>query len=221
MAREKNNNFVILGLGTFGGTLASELTRLGDRVLGIDIDERAASRMADSLSEVVIADCRDEEALREAGVGAYKTAIVAIGEDLEANILCVMHCKKLGVDTIWATALNRTHHRILTKLDVERVVLPEQEIGQHIAQMLHNRLVEDYLSMGNGYFVVRLRLPERFHAEPLSALDLEDKYKIRAIGLMRGTDYVDISNPEVRLESDDQLLVIGLRADLRVFGDDL
>lgn len=221
MSREKRNNFVVLGLGTFGSTLASELTRLGDRVLGIDMDERAVARMADVLAEAVIADCRDEDALKIAGVGSYHTAVVAIGEDLEANILCVMHCKKLGVESIWAKALNKTHHRILTKLDIDRVVLPEQEIGQHIAQTLHNSLVEDYLSMGNGSYVVRLRLPETFDGQKLSSLHLLDKYSVRCIGLMRGSDFVDCSSPDVELKANDQLLVLGTRGDLRNFGDNL
>ncbi|WPL17526.1 hypothetical protein Thiowin_04318 [Thiorhodovibrio winogradskyi] len=30
----------------------------------------------------------DEQALREAGVGNHDVAVVAIGEELEANILC-------------------------------------------------------------------------------------------------------------------------------------
>ncbi len=55
-----------------------------------------------------------------------------------------MNVKVLGVKSIWVKALSRTHHRILVKMGADRVIQPEQEIGRHIAQMLHNPLVRDY-----------------------------------------------------------------------------
>src|SRR5690606_22873699 len=112
----KNKSVVVIGLGTFGSTVARMLAEFGNPVLGIDIDEARVARLADRLTDAVIADGRDEDALREAGVGGYNTAVVAIGENLEANILCTMNVKMLGVETVWVKALSETHHRILSKI---------------------------------------------------------------------------------------------------------
>jgi len=217
----KPRNFVAIGLGAFGGTVASELARLGDNVLGIDMDERAVNRLADTLGDALIADCRDEEALREAGVGSYDTALVSIGEDFEANILCVMNLRLLGVKTIWSKALNKTQHRILTKLGVDRVVLPEQEMGQHIAQMLHNPLVRDYVSLGNGFFVVQIGISASHAGKSLDDFQLMEKHKIRCLGMMRACAYVECSSGDLVVREGDQLLLLGQRSDLRQFGDSL
>jgi len=93
---DKTRSFAVIGLGRFGGTVATELARFGNRVLGIDIAEPVAARFADSLAQVLIADGKDENALREAGLEHYDVAIVAIGEDLEANILCAMNARLPG-----------------------------------------------------------------------------------------------------------------------------
>ncbi|WP_206607904.1 potassium channel family protein [Ferruginivarius sediminum] len=130
MSEQKNRSFAVIGLGTFGTTVASELARFGNHVLGIDTVERNVSHVAEMLTEAVIADGRDEEALREAGVGNYDVAVIAIGEDLDANILCTMNVKLIGVPTVWVKAMSRTHHRILRKLGADRVIEPEQEIGR-------------------------------------------------------------------------------------------
>jgi len=90
VAFERNRSFAVIGLGTFGSTVATELSKFGNHVLGLDVDERRVARQADALAEAIIADGRDEDALREAGVGNYDVGVVAIGEDLEANILCTM-----------------------------------------------------------------------------------------------------------------------------------
>lgn len=221
MLQGKDRSFAVIGLGTFGSTVASELARFGNHVLGIDSDEKNVSRLADTLTEAVIADGRDEEALRQASVGNYDVAIVAIGEELEANLICTMNLKLLGVPTIWVKAINRTHHRILTKLGADKVVLPEQEIGQHIAQMLHNPLVRDYLSLGNGYYVVDFWVPEQLDGQIFKELKLSDRFGIRCLGSMRGADFLSSEIGETELRTDDKLLLLGRRENLRSFADSL
>ncbi len=217
----KQRNFVVLGLGTFGRTIATELASYGNHVLGIDSDEGHVNDVAEELSEALIADTRDEEALREAGVDQYDVAVVTIGEDIEASVLTTMNVKLLGVDQIWAKADSRTHHRILTKLGADRVVHPEREVGQHIAQMLHNPLVRDYLSLGNGYHIVDLSVPEKLHGEPFEALKFSEHDQLRCLGIMRGSEYVETADEQAVLEADDKLLILGQRDELRDFSESL
>ncbi|NJO38765.1 MAG: TrkA family potassium uptake protein [Rhizobiales bacterium] len=214
-------SFVVIGLGTFGSTVASELTDYGNPVLGIDIDEQAVSNMADILQETVIADARNEKALRDAGVGQCDVAVVAIGEDLEANIVCAMNVKLIGVKQIWAKAMTRTHHRILARLGVDRVVHAEREMGQRIAEMLHNPMVRDYVSIGNGFYVVNIIVPEDIAGQTLSSLQLGERFELRCLEVMRGSRSIlkDTGDPE--LEEGDHLLVLGRRAKLRDFSDSL
>jgi trk system potassium uptake protein TrkA len=218
---EKARSFAVIGLGSFGGTVATELARFGNYVLGVDAAERPVADHADVLAEAIIADGRDEAALREAGVGKYDVAVVAIGEDLEANIVCTMNLKVLGVPTVWAKSLSRTHYRILTKLGADRVIQPEQEVGQHIAQMLHNPAVRDYVSLGNGFIVVHLSVPEKFAGKTLASLALAERHDLRCLGLMRGPKFIAPDDSEQTLEAEDRLLVLGRRAELRRFGDRL
>ncbi|MDV7270062.1 TrkA family potassium uptake protein [Thioclava sp. A2] len=213
----KPRSFVVIGLGTFGSTVAGELARFGNPVLGIDTDEKNVTRLADTLTEAIIADGKDEAALREAGVANYDVAVVAIGEDIEANILCLMNIRLLGVETIWAKAMTRTHHRILSKLGADRVILPEQEVGQHIAQMLHNPLVRDYVSLGNGYHVVDFTVPASLAGIQANDPAILTRYDLRSLGVMRGTDFRGF----VAMQEGDKLLLLGKRGDLRRFGDSL
>jgi trk/ktr system potassium uptake protein len=219
MARNHNRTFVIIGLGTVGSTVASDLVRYGNHVMGIDINEKSVAALSDTLSEAVIADGRDEEALREAGVDKFDVALIAIGEDLEANILCTMNVKMLGVKTVWVKAINKTHHRILTKLEPDRVILPEQEIGQHIAQKLHNPAVRDYLSLGNGMHVINFQTPDSLHGKTVDSLDLEKAHELRCLGLSRGSDFVSCDSGAVTIAEGDRLLILGRRENLRKFSD--
>lgn len=189
--------------------------------MGVDLDDKRVAQMANILDSCVILDTIDDSALREAGIDQYDVALIAIGRDIQASILTTMNMKMLGLDTIWVKASNKTHHRILSKLGADRVILPEQEMGRHVAQMLNNPVVQDYVGLGNGYSVVNIVIPERLKDKPLKALGIGGKFDLRLLGLMRGTEYHACDVPDLVLEESDKLIVLGKRPELRRFGDAL
>lgn len=215
---KRNRSFAVVGLGAFGSTVATELARFGNRVVGIDIDERRVSLLTSTLTSALIMDATDEAALREAGIDNYDVALVAIGSNLEASILTAMTLKLIGIETLWVKASSRTHHRILAKLGVDRVIQPEQEMGRHIAQMLNNPVLQDYVSLGNGYSVVNIVVPKRLEGRELSSLGLGTVHDLRLLGVMRGTEFRH-STEDTLLETDDKLILLGKRGELRSFGD--
>lgn len=220
MARE-TRSFAVIGLGAFGSAVAAELARFGNRVIGVDLDERRVAQMASALSSTLILDTTDEMALKEAGIDQYDVALIAIGRDIQASILTTMNLKMLGIGTIWVKASNKTHHRILSKLGADRVILPEQEMGRHIAQMLNNPVVQDYVSLGNGFSVVSIVIPDRLAGRDMGSLGIGATYDLRLLGLMRGTEFRSCDVKDLVLERDDKLILLGKRPELRRFGDAL
>lgn len=217
----KKRSFAVIGLGTFGSTVAKELARFGNHVIGIDVSEKPVSVHAQDLSQALILDARDDGALREAGIDTVDIGVVAIGTDIEASILSAINLKTLGVDTIWAKATSKNHHRILSKLGVDRVIHPEKEVGQHIAQVLHNPLVRDYVSLGNGQHVVNFRIPASLQGKTLTQLPHGNKHNLRCIGVMRGSEFLGHDGTDCELHQDDLLLLLGGRQDLREFAGSL
>ena len=117
MARKKQ--FVVIGLGRFGETVAGELMRLGHEVLGIDTDERRTRAMADRLTRAVTGNASDEKVLEELNIKQFDAAVVAIGSNLEGSILVTLALKQIGVRLVWVKALNDAHHRIVQKLGAD------------------------------------------------------------------------------------------------------
>lgn len=219
MTSNNPRSFAVIGLGAFGKTVAIELERFGNYVLGIDLDSGVVNQMADELSQAVVADAREEDAMKELGLGNYDVALIAIGGDLESSIISVITAKMAGVKTVWAKSSNKMHHRILSKVGVDRIINPEVEMGQHIAQMLHNPLVRDYLSLGNGYHVVNIVVPEWLAGKDLNKLELGPKLDLHCIGVMRGSELLSLGREECELENGDLLLLLGKRNQLSEFAE--
>lgn len=208
----------VIGLGTFGAAVAADLADYGHHVIGVDLDEGRVDALAEAIAQTVIADAREEAALRDAGVDQCEVAVVAIGENLEASLLCAMNLRLLEVPQIWVKARSRTHRRILSKIGVQRIVNPEMEMGREVAQRIHNPFVTDYMSAGHGRTVVSFNVPQRLTGRRLADLRLPQKHAIECLGLLRGPELVRVSDEPV-LRAEDTLLLLGRRQDLQRFGE--
>ena len=215
-----SRSVAVLGLGSFGGSVARELARFGDHVLGVDTSETCVDRYSDLLYRTVIADTRDERAMEEVGLGQYDAAVVAMASDLESSVLSCMNARQAGVAEIWAKAGSRTHALILESIGVDRVVQPEHEYGEHIANMLHNAAMQEYIRLAPQLHLASIRVGAEQGGKRLGDLKLLDRFELRCLGLVRDDAYLNCSG-ELELADGDSLLVIGSRERLRVFAEKL
>ncbi|MCB8837395.1 TrkA family potassium uptake protein [Aurantimonas sp. VKM B-3413] len=214
--RARHRSFAVIGLGSFGSTVATALAGSGDDVVGIDIDETRVRQHADDLSQALIIDARDEDALAEAGLAEHDVVLVAIGEDLEASVICTMNLKLIGAKCIWVKAFSKTHHRILSRLGADRVIQPERDTGLHVAETLHSPFVSDFMSLGNGFHVVNIVIDEEIAGRKIGDLGKTDGETLRVVGVMRGARSIECRE-DLTLEENDRLLLLGRRNDLRRF----
>ena len=89
----KRQRVVVVGLGTFGITAASELIKRGCHVTAIDNSEKMVEIASEFAIDVIVADARERKPLEEAGVADADAAIVSVGEDLESSFLATLHLK--------------------------------------------------------------------------------------------------------------------------------
>lgn len=101
------NEFVIVGLGRFGSSLATTLHDAGHEVLAIDSDEATVQRLSNYLPRVVLMDATNREGYIELGAGSFDTGVACIGSDFESNILATVIMRQLGVRRVICKAKTR------------------------------------------------------------------------------------------------------------------
>lgn len=201
--------FAVLGLGRFGSAASQELIKLGHSVLGVDADNKVVSKYADDLTRAVIADVTDKQALDELGVDTYDVVLVAVGSDIQTSLLCVVQLKSLGVKSIWVKASSHAHHLILNKLGVDRIIHPEEEMGIRVAQALSYPMVEDYISLGNGEFVVEIHVSEQLDGMSISTLLQNSPSSIHVLLVKRRAELTVHPPAEFEVRGNDVLVLLG------------
>ena len=165
-------SYMIIGLGRFGSSVARQLCRLGAEVLAVDSNDENVQQIANDVTHAVVADARDKEVLRALGAREVDSAIVAIGKNLAASVLAVMNLKELGVPYVVCKAHDETHRRVLEKLGVDRVVIPEQEHAQRLARSLFTHNVLDYIELSPDYGILELPAPKNWVGKSLKELSM-------------------------------------------------
>lgn len=213
--------FAVIGLGRFGSAASIELMKLGHSVLGVDTDGKTVDKYVDELTHAVIADVTDKHALEELDLGNYDVVLVAIGSDLQASLLCVVHLKGLGVKNIWVKATSHSQHLILSKLGVTRIVHPEEEMGIRVAQLLSYPMVNDYISMGNGEFVVEIDVGEQLHEVSVGSFLQSSANTVHVLLVKRKSEITVHPDPEFVLNTKDIVVLLGQLAALKALAPKL
>ena len=207
MSAEKREPVLVTGLGRFGSAVAVTLERMGHEVLGIDSDPEIVDEHKQMLTQVVEADSTEIEVLKRLGAADFSSAVVGIG-DIEASVLAVLALTDLGVPNIWAKANNERHGRILERTGAHHVVFPEQKMGERIARLLNERLL-DFISFGDEFGIARLQAPESIVGLPLVTSQCRKKHDVTVVGVKRaGEDFIH-AVPDTIVLPDDELVVSG------------
>lgn len=213
MSRE----YVVIGLGRFGGSIVRELNALDMDVMAIDADEARVNEFSDIATHAVIADTTDEAVMKSLGIRNFDHVIVAIGENIQASTLTTLILKELGVKKVTAKAQNDYHAKILNKIGADTVVHPERDMGRRIAHNVASASVLDYLELSDEYSIVEIKAGEKLAGSSILELDVRANYGINIIAVKRGKDIIVAPDPNENIEFHDILIVIGHDNDLNRF----
>jgi len=212
----------VIGLGRFGYSVAKTLSESGSEIIAIDREEEKVKTVSDFVTYAVQLDAMDEKALRSVGVQNVDTAIVSIGEKIEANILVVMILKEMGIKNIIAKAVTPLHGRVLENIGVQRVIYPERDMAVRVAHSLTKPKVLEELELSQEYSIVELPTPKEFIGKSVKEVQLRTKYGVNLIAVKRKvieegkTKEVWNVNPlpTDKMEEGDVLVLIGSNENL-------
>ena len=213
----KTKTFAVLGLGRFGMGVVDELMDKGAEVLAVDRDERLIEENARKYTQAVIADLTDADEIRQLGLGSMDAVIVAMSENLEASIMCVMIAKESGVHRVIAKAGNRRKGEILKKVGADQIVFPEQESGIRTASQLMFHDVLRFFDLTSDLVIVEMEPRREWCGKTLCELDLRKRYGINVIAFQKEDKVFDVSSENMMIQKGETLLIVMTKENLDKF----
>lgn len=204
----KTKQCLVIGLGRFGTAVATTLYEMGHEVVAIDQHEENVERVMNLVTHAAVVDASDERALRAIGASEFDVVVVAIGTDVQANILATMNAKSLGAPYVVTKAIDKMARRVLERIGADLVIRPEHDMGVRLARQIATPNIVDTLDLGGDYAIVEIEANERLRGT-LRDLNLTGRFNVQIIAISRGGKVEVTPRAEDDLRPHDKLVVIG------------
>lgn len=203
---------VVIGLGLFGQSVATEMMKHGAEVLAIDSSVELVDQVKDRVTYAVALDATDEQALKDQGVPNFDVAVVSIGENFEAALITTSILKDFGIKRIFARATDRRRERLLKEIggikpldgsedrkalrQVE-VINPEELAGRRVALNLISKEARDVIELTQNFVIVERPVPREFIGRTLRENKIRERYRVNIVAVKKPTNSYDSEGNEV------------------------
>jgi trk system potassium uptake protein TrkA len=215
------DKFAVIGLGQFGSAIAKKLAEKGAEILAIDTDPEKVESIRDYVTYGVTLDATSRPALESQNIAEMDAVVVSIGQNFECTMLTVVQLQSLGVKRLMARAQGETQRRILTKLGVEEILSPEEEVGKNVAERLITPGMLMAVQLPDNYEIVEVEAPKSTVGRSLEDIGLAKKYKLSLVTLLRKTNgdhhIMGVPDQETVVEPNDLMVVFGTTKDVERF----
>lgn len=222
--------YIIIGLGNFGTTLATKLTQAGHEVIGLDINIQKVEALKDQITHAIAMDTTNEQALKTLPLKTADAIIVGIGKNEGANILTTALLKKLGAQSLICRAVSSLHQTVLESMGITEIIHPENLAAVQLALKMEFSTAFEAFSLNDQFKIVEVEVPHSFVGQSIESIALPEKNNIliltirrtkmqkNFLGIEKQTlEAIGMINKDTILREGDHFILFGKKKDIATF----
>lgn len=201
--------FVVVGLGNFGFNAARALNEKGHQVIAVDRDKSVVQAVKPYVAQAVEGDASDKDLFKALGLEGVDAGIVSLGEKMDASMLVALYLKEMGVRHLIVKAFTEEHARVLKKIGVDEVILPEKDMAYSLADRLTVSSILGEFHILKNYSILDTKAPKDFWGKNLDKLELRSRFGISVILIQRGSEVLAGPCSEDIISEGDIMVLLG------------
>jgi len=222
--------YIVVGLGSFGASLAEKLTEQGNEVIAIDTSMNKVEHYKERISHTICMDATDEFTVSGLPLRETDMVVVAIGEDKGANVMATALFKNLKAKRLVSRAIDELHEKVLHAIGVDEVVHPEEESAERWAKKLCLKGVVDSFELNDDYSIVEVGVPAKLQGKTIKESNIREGYNLLVLTTIANTEEKStlgntisvtkvkgVANPNSILSKDDLIVIYGANKDIKRF----
>ena len=203
-------HIVVFGLDNFGMSTIKQLSKYNCETLAIDKNIDKVEDANEYATYAMQLNMQDADDFEELSLNSYDIAIITF-KDIQTSILAALVCKENNIPMVIAKANDETHKKILQKMDVDKIISLEEEMGVKLAKGIMNRSLIEMIDLSEDYSIVELNVQEKWDNKSLAELRLRNIYGLNVLCIKCKNKSIVISPlPEQIVKSGDILVGIAL-----------
>ena len=207
---------LVVGLGRFGSSVATTLDTMGQDVLAVDKDGELVNRWSSQIPTVQ-ADMTDVMALEQINASDFDTAVVAIGDSVEASVITAGNLLDAGISDIWAKSVSKEHARILQRIGARHIINAETDAGKRVGHLVSGNYL-DYIELEGAYSVVKIHTPPHVVGYSIEDARVHERFGITVVGVKSPGKEFEYGSKELIMHRNDELIIMGKQDQIDKFG---
>lgn len=223
-------NFLIIGLGNFGASLAIRLTQLGHEVIGVDTSMSKVDMFKNDITHTICANSTDIHSAKELPVQDADVVVICIGEHEGDSIMATAIMKQLKAKRIIGRIVSDTQETVLHAMGIDEIIHPERDSAEKLAKNLTTEGLIDSFDLSDRYSIVKIGVPEKYIGKQIGELNLRHTFNLTVLTTISKTEKRNIlgfkhpsfevqgiANGDTILNQDDLIVVFGEKKDIERF----
>ncbi len=216
--KQMKNHVIVCGYGRIGTQVVKELTAYKKNTVVVDKNHEVIVNNVENTIPFIEGDSTEDEVLIQAGIKEATSLIATLPVDAD-NLFVVLTARALNPNlNIISRASNESSERKLRMAGVDSVVTPERVGGAHMATLIAQPDVLEFLEHLNihGDSPVQLmeimctNLPDKLSHKPIKEIEFRKKTGANIIGYKTATgEFILNPSPDTKLIPDSKLFVLG------------
>ena len=207
--------YLVIGLGNLGRAIAKDLTRVGNEVIGVDMDLHRVDMLKNDIAGAIALDSTDKEALSTLPLSEMDAIIVTFGKDFGTSVQTVA--------LLIVRAISSIHETVIRAIGVSEIITPEEDFStMYTSQASLGGLFRHWYKVTDTEHLYKIKTPATLVGQTIKNIDFEENFGIHLVAIERPyekknligltqTEYKVISriSEELVIEADDLLILFG------------
>ena len=181
--------YIVIGLGSLGREIAKNQTKIGNEVIGVDINMHRVENIKNNIAGVICFDSTDEDSLKLLPIKEVDAIFVTYGKNFGISVQTVALLKSFGAGRMIVRSISPIHETVIRSIGVAEIMTPEKDFSSmYVAQTILGDRCLQWDRITDTHHLFKIKTPGVLVNQSIETIDVEENFDIRLVAIERLTE---------------------------------
>lgn len=181
--------YIVIGLGSLGREIANNQTKIGNEVIGVDINMHRVENIKNNIAGAICLDSTDEDSLKLLPIKEVDAIFVTYGKNFGISVQTVALLKSFGAGRMIVRSISPIHETVIRSIGVAEIMTPEKDFSaMYVAQTILGDRCLQWDRITDTHHLFKIKTPGVLVNQSIETIDVEENFNIRLVAIERLTE---------------------------------
>ena len=181
--------YIVIGLGSLGREIANNQTKIGNEVIGVDINMHRVENIKNNIAGAICLDSTDEDSLKLLPIKEVDAIFVTYGKNFGISVQTVALLKSFGAGRMIVRSISPIHETVIRSIGVAEIITTEKDFSSmYVAQTILGDRCLQWDRITDTHHLFKIKTPGVLVNQSIETIDVEENFNIRLVAIERLTE---------------------------------